>query len=68
MLKKSEVRVNFNISAMRNCIMLVKGACSEAHLIFSKALKLPPFKYHSSLNIAIKARLYYLKDVKSRSL
>lgn len=45
-----------------------EGVHSEAHLIFAKAQKLPPFKHHSYLNIAIKARLHYLKAVKCRSL
>jgi len=64
----SVVRISFSISDVRECAMSTKGVCSEAHLIFAKALKLPLFKHHSYLDIAMKARFLCLKAVKSRSL
>lgn len=67
-LNNSVVRTSLSISSMKECAMLTNGICSEALLIFAKALKLPPLKYHSYLSTAIKARFHCLKAVKSKSL
>lgn len=41
--------------------MLTERASSEAHLIFTEALKLPAFKCHSSLDIALSLLAKMLK-------